>query len=373
MSVSCKDTETQVLPLPRIVVDQMKQTQQNANYHAEGNVFNHTQLVLQEYAALITHTELSEADKEVLYWAAVLHDLGKIKVTRWTGKRWSASGHERAGVPMARNILLQQPQINTRQRRKILDLVRWHHLPLRLGLKHAPLSAYHPIAIQTDIRLLGLFSMMDLRGRKCINMEQIQALILHFNEEVIPFMQNYWGTFENLQARFHQAHPEIQNYIWQSLQVNDFERILHLLNTKTEKAPRKSVCHIPIGLPGSGIRDYLETNLADLPTYAVDLQNTADKLLPDERLTAFISGNIDKQRSMILSGYNVDTAWRQQLVDYMRSFSIKIQYLFFERSLPFLLKQNQLSGDEGAQTHLRKQYELFDWPHPWEAHELVSL
>ena len=132
---SIVETESTALPIPSVYLELMRNTQQNPRYHAEGNVLNHTLLVLGEFYDLVASVPLSESDREVLYWAALLHDIGKPAVTYWDGKTWRAAGHEKAGVPLARNILMQQESISARQRNRILDLVRWHHLPLRMGPK----------------------------------------------------------------------------------------------------------------------------------------------------------------------------------------------------------------------------------------------
>ena len=131
--------KSHVLPLPRLLLEQLRHTEQNPTFHAEGNVLNHTQAVLNEFLVSESRLRLPESLQEVLYWTAVLHDLGKIKVTTWRNGKWSARGHEAAGCPMARKILQQNPSLSQHQKRQILMLIRWHHLPLRWMVDKNPL------------------------------------------------------------------------------------------------------------------------------------------------------------------------------------------------------------------------------------------
>lgn len=78
--------------LPKEVVEQLKSTEQNPRYHAEGNVYVHTQMVLNEVVKLYSN----DYDMQV---AAVFHDLGKIDTTFIKTKkdgttRISSDGHE---------------------------------------------------------------------------------------------------------------------------------------------------------------------------------------------------------------------------------------------------------------------------------------
>lgn len=78
--------------LPKEVGEKLKATEQNPIYHAEGNVYIHTQMVYEEVEKLYPD------DTEMLV-AAVFHDLGKIDTTFLKTKKdgttkISSDGHE---------------------------------------------------------------------------------------------------------------------------------------------------------------------------------------------------------------------------------------------------------------------------------------
>ena len=74
---------------------------QNAEWHQEGDVWNHTMLVIDE--AVYVRDLVSDPMKFML--AALCHDLGKAVVTEIDDGKTHAYSHEDAGVPIARQFL----------------------------------------------------------------------------------------------------------------------------------------------------------------------------------------------------------------------------------------------------------------------------
>jgi tRNA nucleotidyltransferase (CCA-adding enzyme) len=74
---------------------------QNPAYHAEGDVWNHTMLVLDAAAVLRPQAQQPLG----LMLAALCHDLGKALTTQEKDGRIISHGHEAAGVPLARSLL----------------------------------------------------------------------------------------------------------------------------------------------------------------------------------------------------------------------------------------------------------------------------
>ena len=366
MSANTIENDTTTLPIPKVYIELLKKTEQNPRYHAEGNVLNHTLLVLSEFYEIAGLGILNEADREVLYWAALLHDIGKPTVTHWDGITWRAAGHERAGVPIARNILMQQ-DISPRQRQRILDLVKWHHLPLRLGLKNAPLSAYEHIAFQTDIRLLGLFSQMDLRGRICENASEIQDLIFHFNEILIPRIEDMWGSYEDIQARFQSRSPLTKNMIWFALQESRYEEIYSLLSREDAHPEPISTCYVSIGVPKSGKSDYIRRKHGVIPTFYEASHFSYEGELSNG-LKQFLDQHLSRGETVVVDGCHLNVPKRQQIADYIRRYQTSLQYLYFQRSLSDVLMENSQSSFPINPAHIKCAYAQLICPHPWEAH-----
>lgn len=67
-------------------VAEMKYVEQHKIHHAEGNVAIHTQMVLNELLKLSSFQNLDEQDKEILWAAALMHDIEKRSssvIKRW--------------------------------------------------------------------------------------------------------------------------------------------------------------------------------------------------------------------------------------------------------------------------------------------------
>ena len=366
MSANTIETETTTLPIPKVYQELLRQTEQNPRYHAEGNVLNHTLLVLSEFYEMAGLGIFDEADREVLYWAALLHDIGKPSVTRWDGFTWRAAGHESAGIPIARNILMQH-QISPHQRQRILDLVKWHHLPLRLGLKKAPFSAYEHIAFQTDIRLLGLFAQMDLQGRICENASEIQDLLWEFNEDIVPQIESLWGNYVEIQAKFQARSPLVKNKIWGALQAANNQEIHALLSVEESTPEPNSTCYLSIGLPKSGKSEFIRKQHSLCPTYAESSSYPYTGEL-SEGLKQFLDTHLSQGQTVVVDGCHLNVNKRHQIADHVRLYNTNIQYLYFERSLSEVLRDNHQSHSPLLPSQIKNAYPQLMRPHPWEAH-----
>lgn len=83
----------------------LKDVPQDPEWHPEGDVWVHTQLVCDAAARIAIREELSEQDRTVLMLSALCHDLGKATTTEFIDGRWRAHGHCEAGVPLTRSFL----------------------------------------------------------------------------------------------------------------------------------------------------------------------------------------------------------------------------------------------------------------------------
>ena len=83
-------------------ISDLKKTGQRDDYHAEGDVFIHTNMALDEATKVIKRFP-DEKDKTIIMLATLCHDLGKPATTnKETGQ---AIGHEDAGVDVAKKLL----------------------------------------------------------------------------------------------------------------------------------------------------------------------------------------------------------------------------------------------------------------------------
>lgn len=95
---------------------------QPPEYHAEGDAFTHT---------LLATSGVSPTADERVFWAVLLHDVGKKTTTRFVDDRWRAHGHAEISADMARTILTRldlQPLADD-----VAWLIKHHHFALSWG------------------------------------------------------------------------------------------------------------------------------------------------------------------------------------------------------------------------------------------------
>ena len=123
-------------------------THQRSDYHPEGNVFNHTMLVL-DIAALMKH---KTSDPLSFMWACLLHDIGKPEVTTPEGK---APLHNEVGVRLFKTIDL----IPSNQQRKYIEYMIMYHMHLmNMARNNARDSRWYKLLKKID----GKITMDDL-------------------------------------------------------------------------------------------------------------------------------------------------------------------------------------------------------------------
>ena len=86
----------------------LRQTQQSPRYHAEGDVYVHTMMVVEALKGLSEYQELNELQRHILCVAAMLYDIGKIPTTVFEMGDWHTPHHAPTGSRMARELLWKE-------------------------------------------------------------------------------------------------------------------------------------------------------------------------------------------------------------------------------------------------------------------------
>ncbi len=109
----------------------LTETPQDPERHPEGNVWEHTKLVLDEMAEIARREKLTEQEMWPLMLAALCHDLGKATTTEEKDGKIIAHGHEVASVGLSK-IFLDSITDDKFARAHVLPLVRQHMRPMHL-------------------------------------------------------------------------------------------------------------------------------------------------------------------------------------------------------------------------------------------------
>ncbi len=159
-------------------VRDMQNVPQDALHHAEGNVAIHTQMVLAALESLPEYQQLPELEQNIVWAAALLHDVEKRNTTREDEEgRIHSPGHAKKGELSARNILFRQVDTPFAVREKIAALVRFHGLPLWLMEKPDPERTLFAASLRVKMSLLCMLAKADAIGRTCEDKAELLARI----------------------------------------------------------------------------------------------------------------------------------------------------------------------------------------------------
>lgn len=143
-------------------------TPQSLEHHPEGNVWNHTMLVV-DCAAL--RKDKSE-DPHVFMWSALLHDLGKAPTTRIRKGKITSYDHDKFSRKMAMEFLQDFTQ-DKDFIDKVAKMVRWH-MQLLFIVKNLPFAETEKMVNEVSIDEMALLSLCDRLGRGNMTDEKIE-------------------------------------------------------------------------------------------------------------------------------------------------------------------------------------------------------
>ena len=345
-------------------VSDMRQVPQDPRHHAEGDVATHTQMVLEALTGLDAWRALSDQEQEVLWAAALLHDVEKrsTTVTEPDGSI-TAHGHARRGAATTRRILYREMPAPFAIREQIVSLVRYHGLPLWLLEKPDPVKAVIKAALEVDTRLLALLARADVLGRICGDAAELLYRIDCFEEFCKE--QKAWG-----QPRpFASAHARMV-YLQKSGGDPDYIPF---------DQPESRVI-LMSGLPGAGKDHYISRHFRDLPVISLDAIRQEMKVSATD---ATGNGQVIQaakerareylrvQKPFVWNGTNITHQLRAQLCDLFTQYRAAVSIVYVEVPYRKLMQQNRNREAVVPAIALEKLIDKLEPPAPWEAHEII--
>ena len=133
----------------------MAACQQDARWHAEGDVWTHTKRVLEQLPQLDDRPDLDRHDQVLLIFTALFHDSAKpmTQVVDAETGRISNPKHAVHGEHVARNEL-RRLECDLVTREAIANLVRYHGRPVFLLERDDPVAELVKMSWLLDNRLL---------------------------------------------------------------------------------------------------------------------------------------------------------------------------------------------------------------------------
>jgi putative nucleotidyltransferase with HDIG domain len=343
-------------------VADMRGVPQDSIHHAEGNVATHTQMVLKELQSSSEYNVLTEQQQELIWAAALLHDVEKRSTTAEENGRITSRGHAKKGEFTARRVLFEDVPTPFSFREQIASLVRYHGLPLWVMEKPNPTKALLEASLRVDMQLLSLLAKADALGRICADQKDLIDRIELFKalcEEQQCW--NYPRAFPSHLSRFIYFHKEdsFPDYI----PYDDLKGEVIMLS----------------GLPGMGKDTFLKKNYPDLPVISLDDIRRKHKLKPDDSsATGWVVQEAKEQTKVYLrkgqpfvwNATNITRQMRTQWIDLFVSYKARVKIIYIETAYKEWIRQNKNREHPVPENVLMRLLDKLEVPALYEAHEV---
>lgn len=344
----------------------LKQVPQNPQYHAEGDVYRHTELVCESLAKTSEWQNLPSPERELLFLSAAFHDIGKKACTKQEHGTWISPKHTIVGEKVFRNLAYHQQEffgLTFRQRETAAKLIRYHGLPVWFFSKKHPERALLQAAESVPLHLLYLLARADQAGRICQTDEHL--------DEHVELFADYAREQGVLSAPYPFADPYTK---FQYFQKEDLWQGSRLYDDTTFDVI------LMAGLPLAGKDTWIAQNAGGMPVISLDEIREELGLHPAKGSSKVVQ--IAKERARVLLRQKTPFIWnatniiqetRQQLVQLFAGYGARVQIRYLEAPYQELLARNKTRARYIPEPVLEEMIRKLEIPQAWEAYQVTWL
>lgn len=337
---------------------------QDAQWHSEGDVWTHTQMVCRQLLQLDEWPSLTAHERTLLLFTALFHDAAKpltSQVDPETG-RITSPKHAVRGEHLVRGVL-RDLECDLFTREEIARLVRYHGRPAFLLERENPSHEVIQLSWLVNNRLLYLFALADTRGRDTDSMTRPEENLHYWKlmaEENSCFLGLY--PFANDQARFQfyrQAEPNL-HYV----PHEDFACTVTMLS----------------GLPGSGKDTWLSRERGDLPMVSLDDLRGELDVSPTDNQGEVVQLARERCRELLRSktsfafnATNLLKQTRQRWIDLFADYNARVELVYIEPPMLVILDRARRRERSVPQRVIQELADKSEPPTWTECHRLTVL
>jgi putative nucleotidyltransferase with HDIG domain len=339
---------------------------QEPAYHAEGDVLTHTRMVAEALAATEAWRALPQTERDLLFAAALLHDVAKPDYTRIDPDgRVASPGHARAGAVLAHYLLWTGAGLDGPApfpwRHAVAGLVRHHGLPLWFYEKDDPRRAVVAAAQIARLDHVALLAEADVRGRVCADQLELLdriALFRAYCEEVGCSAAPYPFASDHSRFLYFSSPPGAQP-------------------DPARAAYDDTVCKVVLlsGLPGAGKDTWVAAHHADWPVISLDgirrelrISPSADQGAVAHEARARARDLLRRRVSFIWNATNVTRALRAQLIALFAAYHARISIVYLDAPYDALLARNRTRPHPVPEAVIDRLARRLEVPDTTEAH-----
>lgn len=346
----------------------MQGVPQDPMWHAEGDVYTHTQMVVAALIELPEFQNLSKQDKHILVAAALLHDVEKRSTTveeEIEDKvRIVSPRHAKKGEFTARAMLYKEMNAPFEIREQICKLVRLHGLPIWAITKEDPAKAVIYASQVVNTKHLAMLAKADVLGRICQDQAELLLKIELFKE--LCKEKDCFG-----QAKVFPSNYGRFLYFNKEKISPDYDPFDDLICTVT----------VMCALPGSGKDTYIQQHL-NLPVLSLDKIRRAHKISPTDKRKNGQVIQLAKEEakvylrtktSFVFNATNITSDMRSKWIRLFVAYKARVKIIYIEVPYKILMRQNANRVHKVPENILEKMIAKLEIPTPKEAHELEFI
>lgn len=372
---------------------QFEATEQDKQWHGEGNVAIHTDWVLTAlYQSFDEQAHyLNGEQKRVLILGALLHDIAKPITTKrkliQDVERVIAPKHEEMGLNYLAIKLLELP-LPHQTIIQVMGLVGYHQKPKLLVIKNSDFSDYLSLALEVDLEILYWLARADFTGRLCDDLTQQLDYLAQFK----MFAQEYqlWGTgnpnaalAEKVQVKSNTTEQlYLNNYVVSELASGKITMPEEAIATTYANAKNYSHLHVMCGISGSGKSTWITQNLQGVEVISLDdiRQEINGKRACQKNLgqvlqlaKSRLKKALADKRDVVWDATNIRFDHRKVICDFGRNYGALITLVVFHLKESTLRAGNQQRSHAIPNEVLTRQIAQWQWPSMTEAHRTLIV
>lgn len=346
---------------------ELASTPQDPVYHAEGDVWTHTKMVVEALLGQGAYATADDDERFVLFIAALLHDIAKPATTvidDITGKI-GQPGHSRRGAIDVR-ILLWRAGVPFALRERICRIIAVHQLPFfaLAGDKSGRSAEFilHKLSWELPVWMLCAVARADMQGR---HFHGKQALLDDI--ELVEQLAEEEGCLRGPKAF-----------------VDDYTRVRYFRGARVlpdyplHREVEGSQVIVLSGLPASGKNSWQAKHQPELPVISFDDAREALGLRHGQNEGAAAHFAIDQAKALLRSrqpfvwnATHLSAQMRKKTLDLLYAYDARVQLVYLEASEAEIRRRNTRRDSSLRNQDIARM--LFKWevPLPTEAEEVV--
>lgn len=350
----------------------MSQTGQNPAFHKEGDVWTHTKMVCEELVKLDAFHVLSGKQRQAVFLAALLHDIGKIPTTRWEDGQWVSPNHTLAGSKMARQFLWQELGLcgtseKQQLRETVCNLIRYHSFPPHAiddpdgKRKLMAIAANGQNCPMFTVELLCALCEADALGRFC----QEEQDWVHMAEQV-QLCREFAKENRCDTGPFQFLSPHTQ---YSYLAGKEIAPDVELYDDTWGEVILMS------GLPGTGKDTWIKENCPNLPMISLDEIRKKVKILPTDNQSKVVEIARERARELlrkkqpfVWNATNLSPMIRKKQIKMFMQYHASVKIVFLETDWQEQLRRNAGREDALPEQAICHMFEELVLPEDKEAH-----